>query len=101
MPELADDDRLKAYRHVFGRGRLAKKVLADLMAYAMVLERGIEPDGRGQDFMAGRRDVVVYILNSMGIGSDYEDIARALAGVRVPQPQPEQMEADHDVDGNE
>jgi hypothetical protein len=85
------------FRYLFARGTLGPRVLADLMSYAMVLDPGMEPEPRGQDFMAGRRDVVLYILDCMGISKDYEAIAKALASAKVRQPEPEQTEGDTDA----
>ncbi|MBW1723750.1 MAG: hypothetical protein JRJ78_17105 [Deltaproteobacteria bacterium] len=97
MPELLEDsERQRIYRRVFASGALGPRVLGDLMSYAMVLDAGMEPDPRGQDFMAGRRDVVLYILDCMGITQDYEAIARALAKTRVKPPQPKPQTAEGD-----
>lgn len=104
MPGTPGDNEAqlrKLYRYCFARGTVGPQVLADLMAYAGVLDAGMEPDPRMQDFWSGRRDVVLYILSCMGMSQDYLDIARAMikAPVRAVEPRP--TEGDNDAfDGN-
>jgi len=103
VPERLEDkdDRRRAYRYLFARGRVGPKVLADLMAYAGILDAGMEADDRSQEFWSGRRDVVLYILTALGLSHDYEAIARAILRAPVKEPQPQQEEGDYDADGRE
>ena len=99
MPDRLDSDeeRMHAYRHLFARGTLGPRVLSDLMQYARLLDAGIENTDRGQEFMAGRRDVICYILDAMGLSRHYEEIARVLVKAKTRPPDQKQEEGDTDA----
>lgn len=86
-------DLQKLYRNVFARGS-GPRVLADLMDFAGLWDNRFLEDARKADRVAGQKDVVLYILEQIGISDDYEAIARALIKIPVRPKEKPQEEAD-------
>ena len=77
---------LKAFRKVFMENSAGQKVLADLMDFTDFFSSP-DYDERWDARKSGQRDVILFILDSLGLGQSLERIVQGLAKVPVdPEP---------------
>jgi hypothetical protein len=84
---------LGVYRRVFGTAE-GVIVLADLMDFVGLWNNSFYPDSRRAERVMGQRDLLMYILERLGISTDPMAISRALMAIPVPQPEDKQEEAE-------
>lgn len=84
---------LGVYRRVFSTDE-GVIVLADLMDFVGLWNNSFYSDARRAERVMGQRDLLMYILERLGISTDPTAIARALVGIPVPEPEKQPFEAD-------
>lgn len=84
---------LGTYRRVFGTDE-GRVVLADLMDFVGLWQNPFYISVRKSERVLGQRDLLMYILERLGVSDDPMAIARAILEIPVPQPENQPAEAE-------
>lgn len=81
------------FRRVFSTDE-GQAVLADLLEFVGFWDNGPRADPRMSNRDLGQKDVVYFILDRIGLSSDYREVARSLLAIPSGPPAEEQQEGE-------
>tara|TARA_R100001530_G_scaffold132681_1_gene105313 strand:- start:340 stop:612 length:273 start_codon:yes stop_codon:yes gene_type:complete len=73
----------RSYKNLFGRGRIGPAILAEIFEYAGFFDHCLYKDEMAMARHEGQRDVILFILDKMGISGNSEGMIRNILRTHV------------------